>query len=127
MALSTNAALNATLALIHGDMSVVRAQLRAPGVNEGANIPQIVGAVLEAIEGVKREAVRDLRALADRDALVKELTGIQIRALSLNPAGDTDEERRAFMAGVEQMELLLNGRIGELKRESRQPPQLGAR
>jgi hypothetical protein len=116
MAISTNAVLNATLALIRGDMSVVRSLLRAPGNDQQDDIPKIVTAVYEALEGVKQRAIRDLRITASKEALAKELIGIQIEALEIEPVGDNENERKCYMAGVERMETLLNNRIIEMTR-----------
>ncbi len=116
MAISTNAVLNATLALIRGDMSIVRSLLRSSDNDKRDDIPKIVSAVYEALEGVKQRAVRDLRVTASKEALAKELIGIQIEALEIEPEGRSEGERKCYMAGVERMETLLNNRIIEMTR-----------
>jgi hypothetical protein len=117
--MSINQHLNATIALIHGDMKLVREILRSPG-SDVKNVPQVVSALAQALDEVRADAVTVAKHEADIALVIKELTAVQVDSLGIEPGESlTPELKNSFMNGVEAVEKLISDRIKRHRYELR--------
>jgi hypothetical protein len=78
----------------------------------------VVGKLVSALDEVRAEAIASYKAKVDADALVKELTAVQVDSLGIDYCqkyAGSQQERVAYMEGVAAVEDLITARIKKLK------------